>query len=206
MKFGSYKNRVFAAGLAAVSLLAACSTLSPVSAAGWETGTWSHLLPGGTSPQAQVRELALRSPWLVPAAAPTAQGELLPVSQQAARKVIRLTNLERERVGLPPLTEDPALSRAAQVRAMDSAVLFDHVRPDGSSYPDLMEEFGVQFNYYAENLAKKQKSPAQAVREWMESPSHRENILRETVDRIGVGIYRDPEGVLYWCQLYAGLE
>ncbi len=42
-----------------------------------------------------------------------------------------------------------------------------------------------------ENLAKGQLTSSQAVTDWMNSPPHKENVLRKEFDEIGIGLYGD---------------
>ena len=38
---------------------------------------------------------------------------------------------------------------------------------------------------------------------WMGSQGHRENLLREDAEYLGVGVWQDEDGILYWVQLFA---
>jgi len=110
------------------------------------------------------------------------------------REVVRLTNIERERAGLPTLEVNPRLMDWAQMRAEELSVLFSHTRPDGSGAG-------------TENIATRHRTPEQVVRDWMNSPGHRRNILSPASDpdngvisftHIGVGCYMDSGGTLHW--------
>ena len=54
----------------------------------------------------------------------------------------------------------------------------------------------------AENIAMGQPNSDQAVRDWMNSPGHRANILNGSYTRIGVAAYVSPSGAIYWCQQF----
>ena len=90
-------------------------------------------------------------------------------------KVVELCNKYRADAGLPLLTQDSVLDAKAQIRANEATVRFDHTRPDGSSCFTVLD--GVDFNTAGENIAGGQVTPEQVVEEWMNSPSHRENIM-----------------------------
>ncbi len=37
---------------------------------------------------------------------------------------------------------------------------------------------------------------------WMNSQGHRANILNTTFTEIGIGVYQEPSGTMYWTQLF----
>ena len=117
-----------------------------------------------------------------------------------ANEVFRLTNAERAYAGLPPLAAREHLPEVAQVRANEIIQRFSHDRPDGRSCFTAFEEQDVDYRYAGENLAAGQRTPADAVRGWMNSPGHRENILRSDFGHLGVGVAMDSNGRLYWSQ------
>ena len=119
-----------------------------------------------------------------------------------ANEVVRLTNIERANAGLVALVQTPELTRAAVVRADESALLFSHDRPDGSSCFTALDENNVTYRWAGENLAMGQKTPAEVVQDWMDSPGHRENILTAEFGRLGVGVIMDSSGRLYWSQCF----
>jgi uncharacterized protein YkwD len=54
----------------------------------------------------------------------------------------------------------------------------------------------------AENLAMGQRTSREVVRDWMNSPGHRANILNRRHRRIGVAAFITPRGTIYWCQQF----
>ena len=117
-----------------------------------------------------------------------------------AAEVLRLTNIERDSKGLAPLSETPALTQTAIVRANETIKSFSHERPDGRSCFTAFDENGVTYFWAGENIAAGQKTPAEVVRAWMDSPGHRENILSGEFGHLGVGVAMDSNGRLYWSQ------
>ena len=117
-----------------------------------------------------------------------------------AAEVVRLVNAERARAGLPALAADTALSAAAQQRAQEIAVSFQHTRPGGRAWHTVLGAHGVTYSHAGENIACGQKTPADVMAGWMNSPGHRANILGDFT-RIGVGVY-EKNGTLYWAQLF----
>lgn len=119
-----------------------------------------------------------------------------------AQEVAALTNRERAKKGRSLLRYSEQLSQAANVRAQEISEKFSHTRPDGSDNVTVMEELGLGYSYFGENIAFGPVSPEEVVGAWMDSPSHRTNILRGGFNCIGVGIAYSG-GTCYWVQLFA---
>lgn len=126
-------------------------------------------------------------------------------SDSYIEEVVRLVNIERANEGLSELTIMEDLCNAAQVRAEEIVELLIHVRPDGSEWSTVLDEYGISYSTAAENLAHGPKTPSAVVKAWMSSPGHRSNILNENLNYIGVGFYQDGTAT-YWVQLFIGTE
>ncbi len=105
-------------------------------------------------------------------------------------EVVRLTNERRVAAGLAPLTANATLSAAAQAKGADmlNKGYWAHVAPDGTQPWSFFINFGYQYRYAGENLARDFSSPGAAVDAWMASPSHRENLLSPRYKEIGIGV------------------
>ncbi len=105
-------------------------------------------------------------------------------------EVVKLTNERRVAAGLAPLTANPTLSAAAQAKGADmlNKGYWAHVAPDGTQPWSFFINFGYQYRYAGENLARDFSSPGAAVDAWMASPSHRENLLSPRYKEIGIGV------------------
>jgi uncharacterized protein YkwD len=103
--------------------------------------------------------------------------------------VIRLTNAERAKHGLPALHANKELNAAADAHAEDMARndYFSHISRNGDKPWDRAEDFGYDSRGFGENIASGHTSPEQVMRAWMNSPPHRANILSERFHDIGVG-------------------
>jgi uncharacterized protein YkwD len=66
----------------------------------------------------------------------------------------------------------------------------------------MMQNFGLQFTAAGENIAYGQRTPAEVMRDWMNSPGHRNNILSRSFSQIGVGLAKNSSGVCYWTQQF----
>lgn len=104
--------------------------------------------------------------------------------------VIEYTNTERVSHGGAQLKEDEFLTSAAQLKAEDMAEkqYFAHQSPDGVTPWYWLEVAGYEYLRAGENLAVHFNESDKVVRAWMNSPSHRENILNNGYTEIGVGI------------------
>ncbi|MGI6669805.1 MAG: SafA/ExsA family spore coat assembly protein [Acetivibrionales bacterium] len=119
-------------------------------------------------------------------------------------EVIRLVNAERARAGLPALKANWQLSRVARYKSADMANrgYFSHTSPTYGSPFRMMESFGLRFSAAGENIAYGQRTPAEVMRDWMNSPGHRSNILSRNYTEIGVGLAKNKNGVCYWTQMF----
>ncbi|MFE1802060.1 CAP domain-containing protein [Streptomyces sp. NPDC059517] len=123
---------------------------------------------------------------------------------RTAAEVLALTNAERAAAGLPPLAEDPLLTRAAQAHSADmvARAFYSHTAPDGSEPWDRAAAAGSTRRTIGENIACGQRSPAEVVRGWMDSPGHRANILKPAFTHLGVGFAGGGSAGTYWTQLF----
>jgi uncharacterized protein YkwD len=121
--------------------------------------------------------------------------------QSLADEVARLTNEERVRYGLKPLKVNSALQDIAMQRAVECIDLFAHERKDGSTVVALVDGRGIKWAGIGENIAYGQKTPERVVQVWMESPSHRVNILSDRFNYIGIGVTKTGS-VYYWSQVF----
>ncbi|MCI8961260.1 MAG: CAP domain-containing protein [Lachnospiraceae bacterium] len=129
-------------------------------------------------------------------------GQLPDTLDDYARQVVDLVNAERAKSGLSPLDVHSGAGDAALVRAQELKRSFSHTRPDGSNCNTALDQAGVSYRGFGENIAYGQRSPEEVMRVWMNSSGHRANILNGSFNAIGVGHYQDSAGTDYWCQLF----
>ena len=124
-----------------------------------------------------------------------APGVLGTSSSIQKQKIIELTNIERAKSGLSPVTENQTLSRAAEAKAanMFEENYWAHFAPSGKSPWDFMTRAGYRFAFAGENLAKNFSNSDDVVVAWMNSPSHRENIVNGKYQDIGIAV---EDGIL----------
>jgi len=122
---------------------------------------------------------------------------------QLELEVLRRTNVARAEHGLPPLEWDDNAAAAARAHAQDMLErgYFAHETPEGLTVADRMWRAGVLEVTVGENIAyyegyPSQEAVAKAVDDWMDSPHHRENILRPGFTHLGVGVVQRGDRIM----------
>lgn len=121
-------------------------------------------------------------------------------------EVLEQINQTRHENGLQKLEENAALSQIARrySRRMNHEDFFAHEDPAGKDMSDRLRDAGVVYRMAAENIFKvyNMDAPAQVmVKGWMDSPSHRQNILQKGFVETGIGVWKD-EKTYYATQLF----
>ena len=126
----------------------------------------------------------------------------------AERRAFELVNEERRARGQQPLLWDGDLTRLARQHSENMARqnFFSHTDRDGLDTADRASLGGVcGWRAIAENIAYNQgfDDPVGfAVERWMQSPKHRENILRTVFTHAGIGVARGSDGRVYFTQVF----
>lgn len=121
---------------------------------------------------------------------PLTDGEVLAyATEMSPGGLLSATNTARTANGLAPLTLDSQLNNSAQAKAQDMAAkdYWAHVSPDGTEPWYFFNQAGYSYSNAGENLAYGFMSSQATVDGWMNSASHRANILGGYYD-IGFGI------------------
>jgi uncharacterized protein YkwD len=110
------------------------------------------------------------------------------------KRVLALHNVARAAHDLKPLCVDPRLTRAARShsREMINKDYFSHFSYNGENVGKRLERFGYNRSIYAENIGGGSGTFGTAgstFRRWMNSPSHKGNILDGRFRPVGVGTY-----------------
>jgi uncharacterized protein YkwD len=135
--------------------------------------------------------------------------------ERLRQRALELVNEERRNRDLHPLTLGPHLNEAAQKHAEDMLErnYYAHASPEGNTARDrYIQAGGSRWRLVAENIARCQgcETPPteNRVKElhkgWMDSPGHRENILKQGLDTFGYGIVVGADRTLYAVQTFAG--
>jgi len=97
-------------------------------------------------------------------------------------------NDTRGNMSLAPLSIDPLLVEAAQMKANDMAAksYFAHTSPEGVSPWFWISRAGYNFTYAGENLAVHFADSYDVHKAWLNSPGHRANIVNTNFTEIGI--------------------
>lgn len=116
-------------------------------------------------------------------------------------EVFNLLNAHRMDNGVGALEYDEQLEAAIQGHClhMSQHSFFAHeAEEDGVVLPwDRAELCGTRAN--GENIAQGQRSPADVMEAWIESPGHNENMLNSRFTRVGIGYVAQGR---YWGQIF----
>lgn len=105
-------------------------------------------------------------------------------------QVIGDTNGQREAAGLAPLTANDQLTAAALAKAnyMFAHDFWAHVAPDGTTPWVFIHNAGYTYTVAGENLARDFSDEPSMMSAWMNSPTHRENIMNPKFHDIGIAV------------------
>jgi uncharacterized protein YkwD len=129
------------------------------------------------------------------------------------KALIDLLNESRKKEKLPPLRVNATLCKAARGHAENMAKQekMEHIL-DGKKPGQRVNAAGYDYRFVAENLAKAEAEedpntpaspPADIHKGWMDSKTHRDNILNPKHTEVGIGIARSKKGTYYYSQVFA---
>lgn len=100
------------------------------------------------------------------------------------------TNQERADNGERPLVLNDQLSRAAKLKVQDMFAnqYWAHNSPSGTTPWHWFDMVGYTYSQAGENLAKDFSSSDSTVAAWMDSPTHRANILKSSYEDAGFAV------------------
>ena len=110
-----------------------------------------------------------------------------------ASEIISVSNAARQSNGLAPLHPQPELMKAAEAKAeaMIAANSWSHNTPTETPWQFIQGE-GYSYTIAGENLAKGFDTAEAVVNAWLNSPSHRANLLNNEYTDTGVAIIEAP--------------
>jgi hypothetical protein len=102
--------------------------------------------------------------------------------------IVTLTNKDRVANNLPEVTMNSTLTQAAKLKAQDMATkgYFAHTSPDGHTPWYWFAQAGYGFLYAGENLAVNFEESDAVQSAWLDSPTHRANIMNKNFTEMGV--------------------
>lgn len=123
------------------------------------------------------------------------------------KQIFDITNSARKRNGKSVLKWSKKASTAAGNHSLDMAVnhYFSHINKKKQSPYDRLLKAGVKgYPYFGENIIAGYGNPSDVVQAWMESSSHRKNILGTEFQYLGVGATKGGEYGIYYTQNFFG--
>lgn len=108
----------------------------------------------------------------------------------SSQEVVNLVNKARQSAGIPILAENSLLEQAAQAKALDMLKndYFAHTSPQGATPWSWLEKSGYTYKYAGENLAMNYKTAESQQKAWMNSATHKKNILNSLYTETGVAV------------------
>lgn len=130
-------------------------------------------------------------------------------------RALELVNRERRERGLEALEQGKDLNEAALAHARDMLArsYYAHRSPEGETVHDrYIAAGGSRWHVVAENIARcaacdppfTEAAVERLHRGWMDSPEHRDNILRRGLRRFGFALVGREDRPLYAVQTFAG--
>ncbi|MEO6589767.1 MAG: CAP domain-containing protein [Pyrinomonadaceae bacterium] len=129
-------------------------------------------------------------------------------SIELEKQAFALLNSQRAEKGFPALVWNDDIARIARMHSENMAKykFFSHTGLDGSMVNDRADKCGVsKWQAIGENIAYNRgyDKPADfAVERWMQSVSHRENILNDRWQESAVGVAISNDGAFYFTQVF----
>jgi uncharacterized protein YkwD len=123
---------------------------------------------------------------------------------RASTDLVDAINKERASAKRQLLATNPKLASAA-LSIAQSLALDDSLEQSKGHGPDLvrtLKQRDYRFSKLAEAAASGHPTAADVVKSWMDSPSHKQNVLGDFTEA-GVGYATASSGVPYWCLILA---
>jgi uncharacterized protein YkwD len=124
------------------------------------------------------------------------------------RQAFEILNQRRIENGLKPLEWNEDLARVARLHSENMAQFhfFSHAGPNGEMVNDRADALGISnWRSIGENIVYNRgfKKPVEsACVQWMESPTHRANLLDKKWKETGIGAAVAPDGTYYFTQVF----
>ena len=114
--------------------------------------------------------------------------------EEIKERIIELVNDERIKGGFKPLSNNQLLDKSAELKAKDivDKNYWSHNSPEGTEPWHFFQKVGYVYQEAGENLARGYFSGDEIVDSWMNSQTHKDNILTTRYTDIGIGIAYSP--------------
>ncbi|HMS23443.1 MAG TPA: CAP domain-containing protein [Candidatus Saccharibacteria bacterium] len=130
--------------------------------------------------------LAIIQPWRLPN---ISNGVLSYATNMSVNGLLDSTNTVRQQNDKKPLEINKKLTSAAQAKAEDMVEkdYWSHDTPNGQAPWVFINKFDYTYQKAGENLAYGFSAPTEVLAGWLNSPSHRENVLDNNYQDVGFG-------------------
>jgi len=104
----------------------------------------------------------------------------------------KLVNQSRQSAGLPALAENEKLDKAAELKAQNMVQnqYFNHTSPTGVTPWYWFSQAGYNYKYAGENLAVGFFESEEVYNAWLNSPTHKENMMNPNYKEIGTAVLK----------------
>jgi len=104
--------------------------------------------------------------------------------------ILKVVNQDRAGSGARPLLANDVLQMAAEAKAADIFAngYFAHTSPGGKQAWDFIKEQGFAYDFAGENLAINYTNSYELEKDFLASPSHRDNLLSPLFTEIGIAV------------------
>lgn len=123
-------------------------------------------------------------------AVPLFQNVLGFASAISVEEVVAQTNEQRAQAGLPALQFNAQLAAAARAKGEDmfSKQYWAHTSPTGVQPWSFIHTAGYNYSVAGENLARDFETTPTMMQAWMDSPTHKANIVNTKYKEIGIAV------------------
>ena len=126
-----------------------------------------------------------------------------PTITEIEERLLELVNLARAGQNREPLRSSSFLRDIARAHSQDMAKggHLSHLSTSGETYTERLVRQDVLFGPHGENVAFSQTFSAEIIHQsLMDSPEHRDNILKSEFDTVGIGVFFQPDKGYYITQ------
>jgi hypothetical protein len=121
--------------------------------------------------------------------------------------LVDMINQTRQSSGIAPLTENAKLEQVARMKAEDMIQkgYFAHTSPQGITPWHWFYQAGYIYEYAGENLAIGFYDSSEVYQAWLDSPSHKANILSANYKEVGTAVLQGfgPNNAIVVVQTFA---
>ncbi|WP_235855990.1 divisome-associated lipoprotein DalA [Mesobaculum littorinae] len=118
-------------------------------------------------------------------------------------RVLDAANALRQAAGLPALQLNAAMNAAAATHARDMSIQNRpwHFGSDGSSPIDRVRRAGYTGTVVGENISETYETELQTLTAWMDEGPTRKTVMDPRARNMGVSWFQEPNGKIWWTMI-----